>query len=250
MAWRALRGGAGARGSDSGSAGRFQRSVVRDAADPAAASGRQTSPAAHPAPANELEGPCGIAVDNAGRVYVSDYYHDTIDLFGADIGPGYSYGYISQIVNVDPLDGPCALALDGAGNLYANDFHRSAIGFTPPTVFAGAPKEAGVHPTGLAVDRVSERLYVNERDHLAVFDLTGAEVGQLGVGSLGDGYGLAVSRFGTTAGYVYVPDAADDTLEVYAPAALPGDPPIATIDGSVDAARSLRLPARRRGRGR
>jgi hypothetical protein len=186
-----------------------------------------------PPPAGELEGPCGIAVDSSGRVYVSDYYHDAIDLFGADIGPDRPYGYLSQIANVDPIDGPCALALDASGNLYANDFHRSVIGFNPPAVFAGAPKDEDVNPTGLAVDPASERLYVNERDHVSVFDLAGTEVGQLGVDSLGDGYGLAVSRFATTAGDIYVPDASDNTLKAYAPPpALPGAPPVMTIDGS------------------
>ncbi len=191
-----------------------------------------------PPPAGELEGPCGIAVDDAGRLYVSDYYHDTIDIFGDDpvleteIGPAYPYGYLSQITNVDPLDGPCALALDGAGNIYANDLHRAALKVSPPSVFAGAPKEEGVHPTGIAVDPLSERLYVNERNRVAVFDLAGTEVGALGVGHLGEGYGLAVSRFPASAGDVYVADAEDNTLEVFAPGALPGDPPAATIDGS------------------
>lgn len=185
-----------------------------------------------PPPYNELEGPCGIAVDNAARVYVSDYYNDAIDVFGTEIGPDYPYGYLSQIANVDPIDGPCALALDAAGGLYANVFHRAVVGLTAPVVFAGPPRDA-VHPTGLAVDPVSERLYVNEGDRVAVFDLSGTEVGQLGLGSLGDGYGVAVSRFPGTAGEVYVPDAADNTLEVYAPPpALPSAPPVATIDGS------------------
>jgi DNA-binding beta-propeller fold protein YncE len=182
-----------------------------------------------PPPTNELEGPCGIAVDNAGRVWVSDYYHDTVDLFSADIGPDYPYGYLSQIKDIDPLDGPCGLALDATGNLYVNDFHRAVIALGKG-VIDGAPLNEA-RPTGIAIDPVTERLYVNERTRIAVFDLSGNRLGEIGEGSLGDGYGLAVSRFGGTAGEIYVPDAEDNTVKVYEPT-LGEEDPIDVIDGA------------------
>ena len=46
-------------------------------------------------------------------------------------------------------------------------------------VITGAPLD-DARPTGVAVDPVSERLYVNDRDHIAVFDLAGAPLGQIG----------------------------------------------------------------------
>src|ERR1043166_1165758 len=42
-----------------------------------------------PPPAGELGGPCGIAVNATGQLYVSDYYHDNVDVFSEDIGPKY-----------------------------------------------------------------------------------------------------------------------------------------------------------------
>jgi hypothetical protein len=189
-----------------------------------------------PPPASTFEGPCGLAVDGGGRVYVSDYYHDFIDVFGANIngdsdngGNDPRYGYEFQIADVDPYDGPCGLALDAAGNLFVNEYHRSVVKIGTG-VITGAPVDSE-RPTGVAVDQVSERLYVNDRDHIAVFDLNGAPLGEIGAGSLIDGYGLAVSRFPATVGRIYAPDAASNTVKVFEPT-LGGTTPIATIDGS------------------
>jgi DNA-binding beta-propeller fold protein YncE len=195
---------------------------------------QEAKPPAPPPPpvpplTGELEGPCGIAVDNTGRVYVSDYYHDTIDLFGSGIGPDYPYGYLSQIKDIDALDGPCGLVLDAAGNLYLNDFHRAVIAIGKG-VIDGAPLNEA-RPTGVAVDPVAERLYVNERSRIAVYDLAGNRLGEIGEGSLQDGYGLAVSRYSGTAGEIFVPDAKDNTVKVYEPT-LGEEDPIDVIDGA------------------
>jgi hypothetical protein len=197
-----------------------------------------------PPPSSTFEGPCGLAVDatpdgegkNYSRVFVSDYYHDFIDIFGANINSDHDnggsdprYGYSGQIADTDPYDGPCGIALDAADNLYVNEYHRSVIK-VGTGVITGAPLD-DERPTGVAVDPVSERLYVNDRDHIAVFDLAGAPLGQIGAGSLIDSYGLAVSRHSTTLGYIYAPDAASNTVKVYAPTPG-GTTPVATIDGS------------------
>jgi hypothetical protein len=186
-----------------------------------------------PPPSGAFEGPCGLTVDAAGELYVSDYYHHVIDRFGADVGPEYSYGYQTQVTGVDPLDGPCALALGPGGRLYVNDFHRNVVAFaTSPfdagTVITGAPLD-DAYPTGLAVNQVTGDLYVNDRTHIAVFDSSGSELGQ--IGSFGDGYGLALSGFPATEGFLYVPDAATETVKVYDPATDTANP-VATIDGS------------------
>jgi DNA-binding beta-propeller fold protein YncE len=206
--------------------------------------------------AGYFEGPCGLAVDSAANIYVSDYYnepiadHNAVDVFGPN-PISYPYDYRTQIREVDPLDGPCGLAVDSTGGLYVNDYHRSVLKFTtsefppPPLpsqmppfpIYYGAGQTIdSATPTGVAVDPATDDLYVDNRTYISAYDSSGAplEVGgeplRIGSGSLGDGYGLAISAFPATAGRLYVPDAADGVVKVYDPS-LDTVNPVAVIDG-------------------
>ena len=86
---------------------------------------------------------------------------------------------------------------------------------TPPTTC----------PPGSAVDTaIGGNVYVDNRTYISVYDQAGNPVlseGQplrIGAGSLGDGYGVAVSQYFATAGRLYVPDASSNTVKVYDPA--------------------------------
>jgi hypothetical protein len=205
---------------------------------------------AYPPPQGDFYGPCGLGVDSSGDYYVSDYYRHAVDIFipNADYGPppqlGFNF-YITQLAGVDPLDGPCGLALDAEDNLYVNDYHRAVLKYGPKasfgsgTVIAGAGVDS-TQPTGVAVDPASGDVYVNARDHVAVYDSSGAPVIEepveekplwIGDGSLADGYGIAYSQYPGTLGWVYVPDAATNTVKVYDPAVQKATP-VAEIDGS------------------
>jgi hypothetical protein len=188
-------------------------------------------------PGTGFEGPCGMAVDSNGAFYVSDYYNDSVDAFAAN------RLFLAQLFKVDPLDGPCGIAVAAGGDLYVNDFHGSVRAYAP-TQFplahltgyaAGAMFDPGPS-TGVAVDQATGYVYVDDRTYVAVYEPSGApvEVGgeplRIGLGSLGDGYGVAVSGYPATAGYVYVPDAASDTVKVYDPA-VDSEDPVQTIDG-------------------
>jgi DNA-binding beta-propeller fold protein YncE len=183
-----------------------------------------------PPPSGYLEGPCGVAVGSGGEFYVSDYYHDAVDVFSP------SLGYLGQLKGVDPVDGPCGLALGAGGSLYVNDFHRRVVKYGPPLSFAPGPVLDEAHPTGVAVDPATNNVYVDDRTYIAVYDAAGAPVidgGQplkIGLGSLEDGYGLAISSHPGTAGRLYVADAATGTVKVYDPA-LDKEDPVATIAG-------------------
>jgi DNA-binding beta-propeller fold protein YncE len=200
-----------------------------------------------PPPTGFLNGPCGMGVDSAGRFYVSDYHHDAVDVYdqNADYNaPGVlgATGYLGQLAGIDTLDGPCGLAFDGSGRLYVNDYHRGVVRYGAFGSFGGGTPIAGTtvdgtHPTGVAVDAATGRVYVDQRTYVGVYDSTGAPVEEdgeplrIGLGSLGDGYGVAVSAFPGTAGQVYVPDGASNTVKIFDPA-VDKVSPIAEIDAA------------------
>jgi DNA-binding beta-propeller fold protein YncE len=204
-----------------------------------------------PPPNGYLNAPCGLAVDSIGRIYISDYNHDAVDVFTAGSSQASLPNYVTQLAAPDSLDGPCNLALDGSNHLYVNDYHRrvlaygAAPGFGAPTTIAGAGVDQ-THPTGVAVDKASGRLYVDARTYIAVYDSSGSpieEAGkplQIGEGTLKEGYGLAVSSYPASAGYLYVPDAATNTVKVYDPAGADKGAPVASIAGPPGGFVSLR----------
>jgi hypothetical protein len=198
-------------------------------------------------PSGDLNGPCGLAVDVAGNFYVSDYYRHTVDVFTS------SHSYKTRLSNEDPLDGPCGLALDSAGALYINNYHRDVVKFSispyPPaavTNFGVGTTIDSAHPTGVAVDSATNNAYVDDRTYVSVYGPTGVPVEEgglpvkLGLGTLGDGYGLAVSEFSGTFGRVYVPDASTDTVKVYDPGGSDKVNPVSVIIGPPGGFSSLR----------
>ncbi|HVC08277.1 MAG TPA: hypothetical protein VND98_11940 [Solirubrobacterales bacterium] len=170
----------------------------------------------------EYEDACGLAVNSSGALFVSDYYRDAVD------APG------GQIKNEDPSDGPCGLAVDASGNLYVNNWRANVVEYTA-SEFSGGPGSV-IDPgpaTGVAVD-ASGNVYVDRGTYIAEYQAPftpGSEPAKkIGLGTLGEGYGVAVSIYPETLGDLYVPDAADNTVKVYNPlSSLTA--PIAVIDG-------------------
>jgi hypothetical protein len=190
----------------------------------------QLPPPPIPPPNGYFNGPCGLAIDSGGRIYVADGYHDAVDVFA----PGFAY--VTQISRADAERGPCVVAVDGSGDLYLGEFHGGVQKWSPSayppegnTDYASGGEVDPGPATGLAVDSATGDLYVNKRTHVSVYDSSGAHQLDIGAGELGEGYGVAVSAYGPTAGFVYVPDAAANEVKVFdavgvaqAPIAPPG----------------------------
>jgi hypothetical protein len=190
----------------------------------------------------ELEDPCGVTVGSAGEIYVSDYRNRELR------GPSRlnSEGGLEfrTTLKFDPDNGACGMAIDDEGNLYVNFWHGAVVKYTPniyPPPGPGEPQllytTEVIYPgqaTGVAVDPRNGDVVVNERTGIAVYaapvEATDVPT-MLGVGSLKNGYGVAISTFPETEGQIYAGDAADHTVKVYDPA---GDPtePARTINGA------------------
>ncbi len=183
-----------------------------------------------PAPEGQIEGACGLAVSPGGNLYVSDYYHRRVDVFSLSgqfssqiVLPG-----VNPIFGIGTLDGVCGLAFDSAGRLYANEFHERVLRLSPTEALLDPSESTAVanKSTGVAVDGAGS-VYVDDRTYVAVYEAP-VEAGdepaeKIGLGSLEDGYGVAVF-----AGKVYVPDAASDVVDIYEPAVSAANP-VATI---------------------
>jgi DNA-binding beta-propeller fold protein YncE len=184
-----------------------------------------------PPPEGQIEGPCGVAIGAGGRVYVADYFHRVIDVFGAP-SPTTPGQYVSQIAlpgsnpvfGINTLDGVCGLAFDAEGNLYGNEWHQGVVRLTggEATIDTG-------ESTGLAIDPAANRLYVDDRTRIVEYALPftpgDKPLATIGAGHLGDGYGLAAFE-----GRVYVADASTDAIQVFEPE-TDASTPVATIAG-------------------
>jgi DNA-binding beta-propeller fold protein YncE len=244
----------------------LRRAVVRSALTAALAglvviACPSNSPAAEPHPqltvieaeailgkGQEFKDACGVAADAGDYIYVADYYRNRVTIFHREeIAGQLLFQQVGGIANIDPLDaggvlpidGPCDLAVDSAHNLYVNDYHRDVVKFTPsvyPPLGATYSRETidSGESTGVAVDPLSDEVYVDDRDHVNVYP-AGPSAGtppsrvvDLGPGA--DAYGAAVSGFAGTAHRLYVTDAATDAVRVFGPA---GEP-VEVIDGAGD----------------
>jgi DNA-binding beta-propeller fold protein YncE len=196
-----------------------------------------------PSPEGKVEGACGVALSPlSGGIYVSDYYHRAVDVFS----PGGVYAGSIKLAGGDPpvgksneLNAVCGLAFDSSGRLYANELHKRVM------VLSGEQVVDSGNSTGVAVDG-ADNVYVDDRTYVAFYEAPvtpgEAPAAKIGLGTLGEGYGVAVDPIGKR---VYVPDAASDSIKVYEPAVSlvnpveaieTPEPPPGQVDSLADAA--------------
>ncbi len=168
----------------------------------------------------QASGACGVAVDEAGSIYISDYNEHVVAVFGK------SGGLQFLIPSTKAQNAPCDLAIDSANRVYGNYLHQGVV------ELLGVETIDPGRSTGISINTANNRLYVAHRTHVSVYEPNGSPAGvTIGAGNLVDAYGVAVSAAAATKGYVYVGDASDNTIKVFNPA---GDPskPIQVISGA------------------
>ncbi len=138
-------------------------------------------------------GPCGIAIDKEGNLFV-DSWHGAL---------------VKYEPNIYPPPGPFEQEL----------VYRTEV-IDPGPV------------TGVTVDKTTGDVYVDKLDRIAKYSAPveegDAPSALIGVGSLQEGYGVAYSK---TTGNVYAADAADNLVKGYEPASNPNVPAV-TLDGA------------------
>ncbi len=169
----------------------------------------------------EFMWPCGIAIDDDGRVYVSDEHLDRITVF-TDSGEFVSK-WGAHGSGEGELDGPSGIAFDPDDNLLVSDGRNHRIQkFTKDGVFLSAMGGGGSGdgqldlPWGLTTNADGE-VFVADwgNDRVQRFSPDGQFVAQYGSSGRGDGQFVRPSAVAVDSdGYIYVADWGNERVQV------------------------------------
>jgi len=198
--------------------------------------------------AARFNSPNGVAVDNAGNVYVADYNNNTIrkvtpgGVVTTLAGLAGSWGSADGTGSAARFHYPYGVAVDSAGNVYVADSYNDTIRKVTPggavTTMAGLAGSRGSadgtgstarfnHPNGVAIDSAGN-VYVADSPNHTIRKLTPGGLvttlaGLAGGQGSADGTGSAV-RFDNpngvavdNAGNVYVADCSNHTIRKATP---------------------------------
>ena len=105
--------------------------------------------------AQTVKGPCGLALDASGNLYVANFYSDQVLV--------YNPNYVQQSGKTisSEVSGPVGVALDSKGNVYvANQTSNSVTQYSPAGVLNTRFSISGINvPYAIAIDGVDD-LYV------------------------------------------------------------------------------------------
>jgi YVTN family beta-propeller protein len=100
-----------------------------------------------------LDGPFGVAVDAAGKIYVANF-NNTVTTYHAD------GTQTTPTITAEPIDIPQGIAVDLAGKIYVANYYRGTVTTYNANGAAGTPTITGLFaPGGVAVD-ASGKIYV------------------------------------------------------------------------------------------
>ena len=134
----------------------------------------------------------GIALDEAGNIYVADYYNNRIQKF--DQNGNFISKFGTQGTGDGQLNYPYGVALDSSGNLYVSDYSNRIQKFNSSGTFisniatSGSSDGQVSYPSDIFIDS-GDNLYVADSNNHRIqkFDSNGNFVMKFGSNGSGDG---------------------------------------------------------------
>jgi hypothetical protein len=179
---------------------------------------------------------CGVAVDPEGHLLIGTYEPSggLVREYLPKSDPPENSDEIAASLQLNEI---CNVAADGAGNVYASNYSGE---FTAKLAGIADPDPTRIKPGGvtLTTEPIGNELYLDEGDHVSVYDSAAAPAYEFGTGSLTTSHGLALD--GPT-DQVYLADGGSGKVMVFSPpvdvvtkgVTAPGLE-AATLNGTVD----------------
>lgn len=199
----------------------------------------------------QFDQPNGIAVDDQGRIFITEQTNKRVHVLNRD----YTFaGFIGGAGNgAGQFDKPMGIAADATGRIYVTDENLNKVavfdrvGAAPASwqfkfEFANNGPGKVDHTESITIDRVRQRIYLSDEGqlHVKVYDLTGKFLQTFGSGGAGLGQftpggqpeGIAVDENH----YIYVNDEGGSRINAYRPdftpvAAIQSTSPFESADG-------------------
>lgn len=188
--------------------------------------------------ADEFRFPSGIALDDAGNMYIADQFNHRVQKWapGADHGITVA-GIGGQGDGADQLNYPMSVVVDAKGNLYVSDAANSRIQlFTPGsltgiTVAGGNGRGPGAGqlnmPHGICLDQQGNLYIADNYNHRIQRWSPGAKEGVTVAGGHGKGNAANQLQYPSTVkvdenGIIYIADAANDRIQAWKEGAKTG----------------------------
>lgn len=162
----------------------------------------------------DMKNPRGIAVDDAGTIYVSDTGNSRVTKLNSKgevlslIGPG-SGGDLSE---------PTGVAVDAAGDVYVADANKKSLfKFHPDGTFVKQWNESGFGALSDIAICGDKQVYIADRERGRIVKLEPESGGKIEWGSVGEGNGEfgVLSGIGCASGNIYTADTQNDRIEVF-----------------------------------